>query len=104
MVRSLGGKGPLEEGTVTHSSILAWRTSWTEEPGDLQSMLSQSQTRLRLLERAHTHTHNMNLFFLILFPCEFLQNTEHSPLYYTVGRAPLLFIMHSSVHLVIPSP
>ena len=44
---SLGGKVPLGEGTVTHSGVLAWRTSWTEEPGDLQSMGSQSQTRLR---------------------------------------------------------
>ena len=47
MDRSLDGKVPLGEGTVTHSSVLAWRTSWTEEPGYLQSMGSQSQTRLR---------------------------------------------------------
>ena len=32
---------PLEKGTATHSSILAWRTPWTEEPGWLQSMGSQ---------------------------------------------------------------
>ena len=32
---------PLEEGMATHSSILAWRISWTEEPGRLQSMGSQ---------------------------------------------------------------
>ena len=31
-VRSLGGEDPLEEGMVTHSSILAWRILWTEEP------------------------------------------------------------------------
>ena len=31
-------KGPLEEGTATHSSILAWRIPWTEEPGRLQSI------------------------------------------------------------------
>ena len=31
-VRSLGWKDPLEEGKATHSSILAWRTPWTEEP------------------------------------------------------------------------
>ena len=35
-VRSLGGEDPLEEGTATHSSILAWRIPWTEEPGGLQ--------------------------------------------------------------------
>ena len=40
-VRSLGGEDPLEEGMATHSRILAWRISWTEEPGGLQSMGSQ---------------------------------------------------------------
>ena len=37
-VRSLGREDPLEKGTATHSSILAWRIPWTEEPGGLQSM------------------------------------------------------------------
>ena len=36
-VRPLGGEDPLEEGMATHSSILAWRIPWTEEPGGLQS-------------------------------------------------------------------
>ena len=36
-VRSLGREDPLEEGMATHSSILAWRIPWTEEPGGLQS-------------------------------------------------------------------
>ena len=36
--RSLDREDPLEEGRVTHSSILAWRILWTEEPGGLQSM------------------------------------------------------------------
>ena len=40
-VRSLDWKDPLEEGMETHSSILAWRIPWTEEPGRLQSMGSQ---------------------------------------------------------------
>ena len=40
-VRSLGWEDPLEEGMATHSSILAWRIPWTEEPGGLQSMGSQ---------------------------------------------------------------
>ena len=37
-VRSLGREDPLEEGIATHSSILAWRIPWTEEPGSLQSI------------------------------------------------------------------
>ena len=40
--RSLGWEDPLEEGVATHSSILAWEIPWTEEPGGLQSMGSQS--------------------------------------------------------------
>ena len=40
-VQSLGQKDPLEEEMATHSSILAWRIPWTEEPGGLQSMGSQ---------------------------------------------------------------
>ena len=40
-VWSLGWEDPLEEGMATHSSILAWRISWTEEPGGLQSMGSE---------------------------------------------------------------
>ena len=46
-VRSLGWEDPLEEGMATHSSILAWEISWTEEPVRLQSLGSRkSQTRL----------------------------------------------------------
>ena len=37
-VRSLGQEDPLKKGVATHSSILAWRIPWTEEPGGLQSM------------------------------------------------------------------
>ena len=40
-VRSLGQKDPLEKGMATHSSILAWRILWTEEPDGLQSRGSQ---------------------------------------------------------------
>ena len=37
-VPSLGREDPLEEGMAAHSSTLAWRVPWTEEPGGLQSM------------------------------------------------------------------
>ena len=40
-VRSLGQADPLEKDMATHSSILAWKIPWTEEPGRLQSMGSQ---------------------------------------------------------------
>ena len=41
LVQSLGQKDSLEKGKATHSSTLAWRIPWTEEPGRLQSMGSQ---------------------------------------------------------------
>ena len=43
-VQSPGWEDTLEEEIATHSSILAWRIPWTEEPGGLPSMRSQSQT------------------------------------------------------------
>ena len=45
-VQSLGREDPLEEETAAHCGTLAWRIPWTEEPGGLQSMGSQSRTRL----------------------------------------------------------
>ena len=46
-VRSLGWEDPLEGGMATHSNILLGESSWTEEPGGLQSMgVTKSQTRL----------------------------------------------------------
>ena len=36
--RSLGWEDPLEKEVATHTSTLAWRTPWTEEPGELQSI------------------------------------------------------------------
>ena len=45
-VQTLGWEDLLEKEMATHSSILAWKIPWTEEPGQLQSMGSQSRTRL----------------------------------------------------------
>ena len=45
-VRSIGREDPLEKEMATHSSILAWKIPWTEDPGRLQSKGSQSRTRL----------------------------------------------------------
>ena len=45
-VQSLGQEDPLEKEMGTRSSTLTWKIPWTEEPGRLQSMESQSQTRL----------------------------------------------------------
>ena len=45
-VGSMGWEDPLEEGVATHSSVLAWRIAWTEEPGGLQlNGVTKSQTQ-----------------------------------------------------------
>ena len=53
-VHSLGQEDPLEEGLATHSSILAWRISWTEEPDGLQSIASH-RIRHNWSDSARTH-------------------------------------------------
>ena len=52
-VQSLGGDDPLEEGTATHSSILAWGIPWTEEPGGLQSLTQLSTPEPGAIPRGH---------------------------------------------------
>ena len=98
-VWSLGQEDPLEKGKATHSSILAWRIPWTEEPGRLQSTELQSWTRLRdfhlwLLDNAvlvskvqqnesATHTHISPPFWTSV-PFRSPQCIQQSPLCYTV--------------------
>ena len=47
-VQSLGQGGPLEEGMAPHSSALAWKIPWTEEPGGLQAIGHDRATSLSL--------------------------------------------------------
>ena len=56
---SLGWEDPLEEGTATHSSILAWRIPWTEEP--TAHGLAKSQTWL-----SNQHLHILHIYFTVL--------------------------------------
>ena len=62
-VWSLGGEDPLEKETATHSSTLAWKISWMEEPGRLQSMGSQ-----RVRHNWATSFHFTSHILLKLFP------------------------------------
>ena len=55
-VQFLGREDPLEENMETHCSILAWRIPWTEEPGGLQSMGSQSVRHNRATNSVHLCT------------------------------------------------
>ena len=66
---------------ATHSSILPWRIPWAEESGRLQSIVSQSQTRLRACMRMrthkHTHTHaHTHVLILILSVLDKAYNLE----------------------------
>ena len=45
-IQFLGWEDPLEKGMTTHSSILAWRIPWTEEPGGLKSSYASAQGRI----------------------------------------------------------
>ena len=53
-VQSLGQEDPLEKEMATHSSILAWRIPWTEEPGRIQSIGSQKKIRQNLATTQNT--------------------------------------------------
>ena len=59
-VRPLSQEDPLEEEMATHSSILAWKIPWTEEPGRLQSMGSKE---LDTTDHVCTHKLNIPLIF-----------------------------------------
>ena len=61
-IQSLGWEDPLEKRMATHSSIVAWRIPWTEEPGKLQSMGSQ-----RIRHDWATNTFTLNIFVQLLF-------------------------------------
>ena len=61
-IRSLGWENPLEQEMAIHSSILAWRIAWTQKPGGLQSMGSQSRPRL-------SNSHTQQCFFPGLLYC-----------------------------------
>ena len=52
-IPSLGWEDPLKEEMATHSSVLAWEVSWTEEPGRIQSMGSQELDTTQQLNHHH---------------------------------------------------
>ena len=66
-IRSLGQEDPLEKDMATHSSTLAWRIPWTEEPGRLQSMGSQrvGHDWATSLSLSFFHTHHITYIHII---------------------------------------
>ena len=83
-VQSLSWEDPLEEGMATHSSILAWRIPWTEEPGELQSMGLQRVGHNWVTKHTHTHTFSLLRTILTILDPLFLHiHFRISLLYYT---------------------
>ena len=108
-VRSLAWKDPLEEVMATHSSVLAWRISWTEEPDSLTcpwgckelDTTEHLNTHARVHTYTHTHTHLSSVFSSVASPTAFpsftpqtsslfLKLTKHTP---APGLLHLLFPM-----------
>ena len=67
-IQSLGQEDLLEKRMATHSSILAWRISWTEEPGGLQSMGLQ-RVGHDWVNNTRTHTHTVALWYCVVSWC-----------------------------------
>ena len=67
--RSVGQGDPLEEGRATHSSVPAWRTPWTEEPGGLQFTGLQSQAWLKRLSMHEHYKQEKNFCWVVTCGC-----------------------------------
>ena len=67
-VRSLDRENPLEKGIATHSSILAWRLPWTEEPGGLQSIVSLALYQINAAQFSHCFRFLLFSFFHVILP------------------------------------
>ena len=87
-VQFLGWEDPLEEGLSTHSSILAWRSQWTEEPEGIQATGSQ-RVRHNWRDWAHMHIGPVTIFLVVLG----LSCVGLSPLLCFLPReVPLMFV------------
>ena len=71
-VQSLGWEDPLQEEMATHSSILAWKIPWTEEPGGLQSMGSYRVGHDLETEHPYMHMRHLSQSSLLCFASLFL--------------------------------
>ena len=124
-VLSLGQEDPLEKKMATHSSILAWRIPWTEEPDGLQSMGSQ-RVGPDWATNTHTHTHTAALQCCVSFRCtmKWISNmhtympslpTTHHPIHLghhraltwapsTIYQIPIaICVTHGCGHTAIPT-
>ena len=114
-VQSLGWEDPLEKGMATHSSVLAWRNPWTEEPGGLQSVGSQrvehhwatkystaqfQETRKEIQLYTHTYICIHFIFFSLIVYYRILRI---GPCLYS-GSLLFIYLTYRSVYMLIPTP
>ena len=98
-VQFLGWENPLEKEMASHSSILAWRIPWIEEPGRLQSMQSQESETIQQLNNHHHHHHHHELscsMALGIFPD---RDRTCCPLNWQAGSQPLAAAAAKSLQL-----
>ena len=89
-VRSLGWEDPLEKEMATHSSTLAWKIPWTEDPGRLWSMVSHGHNKSDTTERFH---------FPFLYKMPSLWASKKKNLY-SGGHMKLIFLRSAKVFLL----
>ena len=77
-LRFLGQEDTLEKGTAPHSSILAWRISWTKKPGRLQSMYYTQSDTTEQLTHTHTHTHTYTQMLMRYFTHFYISHLQNS--------------------------
>ena len=66
-IRSLGWEDPLEKEMATHSSILAWKISWTQKPGELKTMGSQTVGHPKESDRTEQLSLSLNINIKFFF-------------------------------------
>ena len=103
----MGWENSLEEDMVTHSSILAWRISWTEEPGGLQSMASHrvrnDQATAANAVKGFWVVNEAGVVVFLEFPCFFYDPTDDGNLISgsSAFSKSILYIRKFSVHILL---
>ena len=103
-VRFLGQEDLLEKEMVLHSSILAWRIPWTEEPGVLQSMGLQSQTRLTDHHHLQLNAGGGGQYHTTVLPSHYVTKTQEGYvaaqilLHFSMGWSSLIIFLLKFLH------
>ena len=111
--QSLGLDDPLEEGTATHSNILAWRIPWTEEPGRLQSIglqtLAHNWSDLARMHAHHIFIHSfvdghLGCFHFLAMVNSAATNTGVNMCFWVMGICGIVTLEDSLVSQMVNNP